>query len=92
MLEVTLLGQFDVRLNDEPVDLKSQPAQLKETLRFNACLPDYFLGAKRLPRDIPPYMSFGDENEAAHYATEASHLWLQEKGAVDWLRQVSSEM
>jgi tetratricopeptide (TPR) repeat protein len=65
--------------------------RLKEALKFNPYVPDYLLGAKRLPRVLPEYMSFGDETEAAHYATEASHLWLQEKGAVDWLRQVSIE-
>jgi tetratricopeptide (TPR) repeat protein len=65
--------------------------QLKEALRFNPYVPDYLLGAKRLPRQLPPTMGLGDETEAAHYATEASHLWLQEPGAIDWLRQVSSE-
>ena len=67
-------------------------SQLKVALRFNPYVPDYLLGAKRLPRQLPPAMDLGDDTEAAYYTTEASHLWLQEKGAVDWLRQVSSEM
>ena len=71
---------------------KRAVTSLKEALKFNPYVPDYLLGAKRLPLDLPPYMSFGDELEAAQYAVEASHMWLREAGAIDWLRQVSSEM
>ena len=64
---------------------------LNLALQFNPYVPDYLLGVKRLPRDLPPYMSYGDETEAVHYALEASHLWLQEPGSIDWLRKVSIE-
>jgi hypothetical protein len=67
-------------------------AQLSEALRQNPHVPDYLLGHKRLPRRLPPYIGIGDDDEAVHYVTDAHHLWLQEKGALDWLREISAEI
>jgi tetratricopeptide (TPR) repeat protein len=66
-------------------------AVLREAIEYNPYVPAYLLGRKRLPRSLPPYIGFGDENEAVSYVAEASHLWLREQGATDWLRQVSAE-
>ncbi len=66
--------------------------QLREALEFNPHVPDYLLGLKRIPRERSPYIGFGDETEAAEYAAEASHLWIREPGAIDWFRDVWTEM
>lgn len=60
---------------------------LSEALAFNPHVPDYLLGRRRMPRQLPQYMGFGDETEAAHYVAEAGHLWMRQEGALDWLRQ-----
>jgi tetratricopeptide (TPR) repeat protein len=66
--------------------------QLREALEYNPHVPDYLLGHKRLPRQLPPYIGFGDESEAVSYAAEVRYLWKQEPGALDWLREVWTEM
>ncbi len=65
-------------------------SQLAEALDYNPHVPAYLLGRKRLPRQLPPYVGFGDKNEAAAYVAEAAHLWAQEEGALDWLRRMST--
>jgi hypothetical protein len=67
-------------------------AALREAIEFNPHVPAYLLGHKRLPRHLSPYIGVGDETEAADYATGAITLWLREKGAIDWLREVSADM
>jgi tetratricopeptide (TPR) repeat protein len=67
-------------------------SRLRQALADNPHVPDYLFGYKRLPHQLPPYMGFGDEDEAAYYVTDAQHLWLQEKGALDWLREISAKI
>ncbi|MGB4873636.1 MAG: hypothetical protein WBP47_26555 [Candidatus Promineifilaceae bacterium] len=70
---------------------KKARAQLHEALQYNPYVPAYLLGRKRLPKQLPPYVGFGDENEAIYYVTEAGHLWLEQEGALDWLQRISTE-
>ena len=70
---------------------KKARAQLREALQFNPHVPAYLLGRKRLPKHLPPYVGFGDENEAVYYVAEAGHLWLEQEGALDWLQRISTE-
>ncbi|MFZ0544016.1 MAG: hypothetical protein WAM60_01165 [Candidatus Promineifilaceae bacterium] len=70
---------------------KKAKAQLHKALKHNPHVPAYLLGRKRLPKRLPPYVGFGDENEAVYYAAEAGHLWVQQEGALDWLLRVSKE-
>ena len=70
---------------------KKARAKLFEALKYNPHTPSYLLGRKRLPNQLPPYMGFGDESEAAYYVAEAGHMWLQEEGALDWMRAISTE-
>jgi tetratricopeptide (TPR) repeat protein len=70
---------------------KKARTKLLEALKYNPHVPSFLLGRKRLPNQLPPYMGFGDESEAAYYVAEASHLWLQEEGALDWMRTISTE-
>ena len=71
---------------------KQARAKLQEALQYNPHIPAYLLGRKRLPKQLPPYVSLGDESEAVYYVAEAGHLWLQHKDALDWLRRVSTEV
>jgi tetratricopeptide (TPR) repeat protein len=70
---------------------KKAKAQLQEAMKQNPHVPAYLIGRKRLPKRLPPYVGFGDQNEAVYYAAEAGHLWLQQEGALDWLLRVSKE-
>lgn len=79
-----------LRYRQEKMGKKAR-VQLQEAMRFNPHVPAYLLGRKRLPRQLPPYVGFGDENEAVTYVAEAGHLWAQEEGALDWLRRISTE-
>ncbi len=63
--------------------------RLKEALEFNPHVPDYLLGRRRMPRQLPPYIGLGEKEEAAHYVSLAGHLWIQQDGALDWLRQAA---
>lgn len=67
-------------------------ARLREAVEFNPHVPNYLLGRRRLPRQLPPYMGLGDETEAAYYVAEAGQLWLQEEGTIAWLRQVTTNL
>jgi len=73
-------------------DGKKARIQLLEALQYNPHVPGYLLKRKRLPKNLPPYVGFGDKNEAVYYATEAGFLWSQQAGALDWLQRVSAEM
>lgn len=70
---------------------KKARAQLQEALQYNPHVPAYLLGRKRLPKHLPPYVGFGDENEAVYYVAEAGHLWVEQEGALDWLQRISTE-
>jgi tetratricopeptide (TPR) repeat protein len=60
---------------------------LHEALDYNPQVPAYLLGKKRIPKALPPYMSFGDPTEAVHYALDAKSIWQKTEGALDWLKQ-----
>lgn len=60
-------------------------ACLREALKRNPFVPPYLLGKKKLPRYLPEYYSWGDENEAIGYAVEAIRAWKKTKGALEWL-------
>jgi len=70
---------------------KKARTQLQEALQYNPHVPTYLLGRKRLPKQLPPYVGLGDENEAVYYVAEAGHLWVEQEGALDWLYRVSTE-
>ena len=69
---------------------KAKGAKLKEALRHNPHVPDYLTGRKKIPVQLPPYMGFGDENEAVHYAAAYLRHWRKMPEAIEWLKQVST--
>lgn len=58
---------------------------LKKALEENRFVPSYLLGKKRLPKRLPEYIGFGDENEAIAYAAEAIKVRQKTEGALEWL-------
>jgi tetratricopeptide (TPR) repeat protein len=67
-------------------------ACLQEAISHNPHVPAYLLGEKRLPKRLPPYMGFGDENEAIHYAVDAKPIWQKDREALAWLRETVIDM
>jgi tetratricopeptide (TPR) repeat protein len=60
-------------------------AALKRALKQNTFVPPYLLGKKSIPRRLPDYIGFGDETEAASYASGAASIWRETPGALEWL-------
>ncbi len=61
---------------------------LNRAVEANPHVPPYLLGEKIVPIRLPPYYSWGDENEAIIYAAEAINAWRETAGALDWMREV----
>lgn len=59
--------------------------RLREAIRTNRHVPAYLLGRKPLPRTLPEYVGFGDEDEAVAYASENMRNWRETPGALLWL-------
>ena len=60
---------------------------LKQALAANRHVPALVSGQKRLPKAMPRYIGFGNENEAVEYVAFAQRAWMQTPGALEWLRQ-----
>jgi tetratricopeptide (TPR) repeat protein len=69
---------------------KAATAQLKEAISYNAFVPQYLLGQKAMPRRLPLYVGFGDENEAISYVAEGKPNWDQNPDALAWLRATAA--
>ena len=66
--------------------------QLKRAIRLNQFVPDYLMGKKRLPRQLPAFVGLGDEDEAVHYAFDAQTTWGRNPEALAWLREVKAAL
>lgn len=51
----------------------------------NPHVPGYLLGQKRVPRELPETIGFGDEREAVYCAAELLSSWKKTPGALAWL-------
>ncbi|MDA0345368.1 MAG: hypothetical protein O3C54_05340 [Proteobacteria bacterium] len=60
---------------------------LKQAYEHNEYVPKYILGKKRLPKELPPYMSFGGEDEALVYVYCCKDDWNVVTGAKDWFEK-----
>jgi hypothetical protein len=65
-------------------------AALRKAVESNPFVPDYLLGARRLPPAPPSFMTLGGESEAVEYAGGAAKNWLETPSALDWLRTNTS--
>lgn len=64
---------------------KAADKRLKQALKWNKHVPTYLTGRKRVPNHLPPYISPGNDDEAAHYANNYLNHWRRTPGAVAWL-------
>jgi tetratricopeptide (TPR) repeat protein len=60
---------------------------LKAAKRVNRHVPAYLTGSKPLPRQLPEYISRGQDTEAVSYAAEFLKAWRNTPGAVSWVRK-----
>jgi len=65
---------------------KKANSLLNDALNYNPYVPAYLLKKKKFPRELPLYAGFGDEAEAVDYAIDASKIWEETPGALDWLK------
>lgn len=66
---------------------KTSEKALSEAYKRNNNVIDYMLGLKKMPKEQPQYIGFGDENEAVACVNDTWHLWDKTKGAFDWLNE-----
>ncbi len=60
---------------------------LKRAVKANKHVPQYLVGNKPLPHEMPPYIGRGDEDEAVAYVANNRTVWLDTPGAVSWIRK-----
>lgn len=60
---------------------------LKAARKLNKFVPGYLTTEVPLPRELPPYYGFGDDDEAIIYAAEALSAWRDTPGAITWVRE-----
>lgn len=60
---------------------------LRQALEANPYVTEYLLGHEDIPRRLPDFVGFGDENEAVDYVSGNFHLWARTPGALPWLAQ-----
>lgn len=58
---------------------------LHDALAANPYVPDYLLGWKQLPAQLPELIGLGDEREAVESAARLLVAWSETEGALDWL-------
>lgn len=63
---------------------------LQQALEMNPHVPAYLTGRKRIPARLPEYIAWGQESEAASYASGSLPFWRRTPGAVDWLREATA--
>jgi len=64
---------------------------LRRALDSNPFVPDFLLGLKPIPEEIPDVMTIGGEAEAAAVADALVEAWEDTPGALAWLREAAHE-
>jgi tetratricopeptide (TPR) repeat protein len=59
---------------------------LENAIECNEFVPNYLLGMKKIPRNLPDYIGFGDASEAVAYAGDNLSAWRNTYGALGWLK------
>ncbi len=58
---------------------------LTAAIEQNKYVPQYLIGKKKLPKTLPAFYSWGDNDEAIFYAARAKKGWDATPGAIEWL-------
>ncbi len=59
---------------------------LSQAMRDNEHIAPLLLGDKKMPRQLPAYISWGGKDEAVAYVYGAAGAWTAAAGALAWLR------
>ncbi len=59
---------------------------LEKALEQNPFVPEYLLGQKAMPHNLPQHFSFGDRNEAIMYVYDNHVVWNKTPGILNWLK------
>lgn len=60
---------------------------IASAVKQNPFVAPYLLGNKKLPRQMPDYIGFGDDNEAIVYVLTNQHLWIARPALLQLLPQ-----
>lgn len=69
----------------EQGDSQEARRALQRAVKYNRYIVPFLTGQKKLPRQLPVFIGFGDRNEAIYYAAEFGANWMEVKGAIQWL-------
>jgi tetratricopeptide (TPR) repeat protein len=58
---------------------------LSRAMKCNPHVPEYLLGRKSVPGDLPDFVGVGDEREAVSYVHGGMQAWTAAPGALDWV-------
>jgi hypothetical protein len=61
--------------------------QYRVAYKQNPFVPDYLLGKKQLPLELPDYVGIGDENEAIDYVAFHARLWVTQLDLIQWMAE-----
>lgn len=68
-------------------DTPATRERLERALATNQIVPEYLLGARRLPRQLPNLDTLGGDDEAQLYVSVWRPHWKRSRGALAWLRR-----
>jgi len=68
-------------------DSEAARLALDAARQMNEHIPAYLAGAKQLPRELPEYVSPGEDSEAVSFVAEFLTCWRSTPGAIPWVRQ-----
>ncbi len=71
---------YKFAINDKEAD-----QILEKAIKSNKHIPNYILGKKKLPKEMPTSYSRGDETEALSYYALGKMAWDNVEGAKEWL-------
>lgn len=71
-------------------DSEAARKALRQAIASNAHIPAYLLGRKKMPRQLPAYISPGSVDEAVAYVHTAAEAWATTPDALHWLHTAQS--
>jgi tetratricopeptide (TPR) repeat protein len=78
-------------LFNEKGDTAETQKALSKAMNFNPYVVQYLTGQKKLPKQLPDYIGYGDNNEAVDYAYRYIAGWSKVPGALKWLKSLHPE-
>ncbi len=64
---------------------------LDRAIKVNPHVPDFLLGRKKMPEELPGFYSPHEESEAVFYVSGNESAWKKTSGALDWLKRCEGQ-